>query len=75
MQTLEIKTRKHGTVTFCMPTAGGYVRVDLNGASGTLGSQICDGGMFSGSTISASPKSFEKTCRRWWAARLKAIRE
>ena len=72
MDTLTINSRKLGRpVTFSQPGKN-YVYVDLNGKPGTLGLQICEGGGFSGVTIMASSKSFERRCRSWFAAYLRA---
>ena len=70
-----INSRNHGEVTFF--TTGtdeksGYVWVDLNGKTGTLGNQICDGGYMTGSTKSyrGTLEGFDKFCRNWWSAYL-----
>lgn len=75
MANFEITSRTHGTISFFMPDNGGYVRLESVGNSGTLGKQICTGGDFMGSTISATPATFESACRRWHKQRLAAIRE
>lgn len=68
---ITIKSRKLGRViTFSRPGAS-YIYVDLNGQQGTLGTQICDGGRLSGSTIGYSGKDqeeFAKICRKWYRA-------
>lgn len=66
-----INSRVFGTSTFFMPDSGGYVRLESTGKSGTLAPQICDGGGFMGSTVSASPASFAAECKKWHAARLR----
>jgi hypothetical protein len=53
---------------FWAPDNGGYVRLESDGKSGTLGQQICDGGGFSGSTVSCSPANFDRVCRSWYRA-------
>jgi hypothetical protein len=57
---------------FWAPTDGGYVRLETPGKSGTLGQQICDGGRFSGSTVSATPENFVRVCRSWYRAYMRA---
>lgn len=67
---LTINSKKLGKLTFSRPGSY-YVFVDLNGRSGTLGCQICDGRNLSGSTISHTGEDqlkFEKICRRWYRA-------
>lgn len=68
---LTIKSRKLGrTITFSRPGSS-YIYADLNGQSGTLGKQICQGGSTMGSTISYSgddQEEFEAICRRWYRA-------
>jgi len=57
-------------ITFSRPGTG-YIYADLNGQSGTLGYQICDGGKTTGSTIvycGDSDAEFAATCRRWYRA-------
>lgn len=73
-----ISTKSHGEITFFVPILGGYVWVDLNGKSGTLGNQICRGGNLRGSTKSFhgdDRAAFDKLCRNWWKAYLKKHRE
>lgn len=55
---------------FWAPDNGGYVYLESPGRPGTLGSQICEGGGFMGSTISCTGSSshFEEECRRWYRA-------
>lgn len=48
-----IKPRQGEPLTFWAPDNGGYIRLESNGRSGTLGQQICTGGGFTGSTLSA----------------------
>lgn len=70
MNELTIKQRSTGTeYRFWMPSQGGYVHLDTTGSKpGTLGEQICRGGRVSGSTLSATPETFEKVCRNWYRA-------
>ena len=56
---------------FWAPEQGGYVRLESRGKSGTLGQQICEGGGFSGGTISATPENFDRVCRSWYRAYIK----
>lgn len=69
MFTLKIKSRKlNRTLTFSRP-GDGYIFVDINGYSGTLGKQICKGGATTGSTISYSGDDkavFDSVCRKWY---------
>ena len=71
---LTINSRKLGKyVTFSRPGKS-YIFVDLNGLSGTLGLQPCDGGGFSGSTLSYSgdnSDTFNKLCRAWFKLYIK----
>lgn len=72
MNQLTLKSRKTGqTFNFWMPLDGGYIRLESEGSSGTLGKQICQGGGFMGNTLSATPETFEKTCRTWYKAHMK----
>ena len=68
---LTIKSKKLGkTITFSRPGTG-YIYADLNGNSGTLGKQLCEGGGTMGSTLSYSgedEKEFAAICRRWYRA-------
>jgi len=67
---LTINSKNHGQITFSRPGTY-YIYADLNGKSGTLGKQICNGGETSGSTISYSGDDqvkFEEVCRRWYRA-------
>ena len=70
MTRLVIKSRILGEQSFFMPDNGGYIRLESEGRSGTLGAQICEGGTFRGDTISASPTTFESECRKWHRTRL-----
>ena len=56
---------------FWMPDDGGYVRLEREGRTGTLGEQICYGGGFRGNTISSSPDGFEHACRSWYRAHMR----
>jgi hypothetical protein len=58
---------------FFMPDAGGYVRLESNGKSGTAAPQICLRGRMSGSTLSATPASFESVCRSWYRAAMRNV--
>ncbi|MFK4751455.1 hypothetical protein [Oceanobacter antarcticus] len=64
-----IKSRKiQQILTFSRP-GNGYIFVDINSREGTLGSQICHGGRFMGSTITYfgdDQAEFEKICRNWY---------
>ena len=71
---LTINSKRLGRkITFSRP-GNGYIFVDLNGMSGTLGRQICDGGGMYGSTISYhgnDHNEFKRICRNWWNAFLR----
>jgi hypothetical protein len=70
MANFTINSRIFGLTEFFMPDNGGYVRIESTGKSGTLASQICERGGFSGGTISATPSNFKKFCKRWHKQRL-----
>lgn len=71
-----IKTRceDHGALEFFVPDQGGYVRLERAGRPGTLGDQICYGGDFRGSTITATPETLASEARKWWRARRRWLR-
>lgn len=72
MARITIKSRKVGHKTFWMPDTGGYVRLESDGKTGTLGRQICYGGGFRGNTVSSTPDTFEADVRKWWRAYIKS---
>ena len=75
---LIINSKKLGrTITFSRPGSY-YIYVDLNGKSGTLGSQICEHGCMMGNTIGYTGESreeFEMVCRKWYKKYLKNLAE
>ena len=78
MATFTINTRDHGPATFFVrdsATAGdsGYVYLESAGKPGTLGKQICDGGDFSGETLTATVESLPKVARNWHRKHLKIV--
>ena len=78
MATFTINTREHGQATFFVrdsATAGnsGYVYLESAGNSGTLGKQICEGGDFSGETLTATVESLPKVARNWHRKHLKIV--
>ena len=75
MARFTIKTRNHGEKSFFVPDTGGYVRLEEGDKIGTLGKQICYGGGFRGSTVTASPETLETESRRWWKQFLRNERE
>lgn len=75
MARFAINTRTNGSMEFFVPDNGGYVRLESEGKSGTLGRQICEGGGFMGSTIMADEKTLEAKARRWYRAYRAAQRE
>ncbi len=58
-----IDSRDHGEVTFHTKDEGGYVRVKSKEWDRK---QICRGGYFMGSTLTADESSLEKVARKWW---------
>jgi hypothetical protein len=68
MARITIKTRDNGNMNFWVPDEGGYVRLETGCNHGSLGRQICKGGGFMGSTVTATPKTLEFTVRRWYRA-------
>ena len=77
MATFTINTRKHGQATFFVRDSAtdnsGYVYLESDGKSGTLGKQICAGGDFSGEALSATVESLEKVARAWHRKHLRII--
>ena len=65
MARIIIKTRKEGEMSFFCPADGGYVWLESEGRSGTLGQQICEGGEFMGSTLSAREETLGDVARKW----------
>lgn len=64
------------TITFSRPGTA-YAYLDLNGHSGTLGQQICEGGHLSGATVTYRGESnadFARLCQRWYRAYLRRLR-
>lgn len=64
-----IRSRKLGKVLEFSRPGRGYIYVNINGGSGTLGRQICSGGKLTGSTIAYygdDTEGFERICRRWY---------
>lgn len=70
-----IHSRRHGTLVFFMPDNGGYVRLKASSRAGKPARQICDGGKFFGSTVSASPQTFRAACRKWYRQRVAILRK
>lgn len=77
--TYTTRTQEFGEITFSAPaateTTQGYVYVDTNGQSGTLGRQICYGGDFMGSTITASDATLKAEAQRWLRQRREWMRK
>ena len=65
MARIIIKTRKEGEMSFFCPASGGYVWLESEGRPGTLGQQICEGGGFMGSTLSAKEETLGDVARKW----------
>ncbi|WP_318370465.1 hypothetical protein [Enterobacter sp.] len=66
---LKIKSRKNGEVfSFWMGSGGGYIHLQGKGNPGNLGRQICRGGSFVGSALTATPETFDKVVRNWYRA-------
>lgn len=69
---LTIKSRKTGEIfEFWMSDSGGYIRLISEKRAGVLGCQICENGLFMGSTLEATPENFESVCRNWYRAHMK----
>lgn len=71
-----IKSKKLGKdVNFFCEKNGGYIYTDLkNGMEGSLGHQVCNGGHFSGETLSCSSgeqAQLEKIAKNWFRAYLR----
>jgi hypothetical protein len=73
MTTLTIHSRKldrdftfNCNLDASKPNSSRYVRLEENGRTGTDAPQICYGGRHSGNTVSATPATFEHTCRLWY---------
>lgn len=75
MCTMKIKTKKHGIIEFFMAPGGYVYRIASQDRPGTLGSQLCHNGRYTGPTIRATPESFEARCRKWHRQRLTEIRD
>jgi hypothetical protein len=73
---ITIKSRKLQRKFTFFKTSGrhGYV-YDSTYQPGTLGRQICNGGFYGGSTITASDENFEAVCRRWLRAHVATTNE
>lgn len=71
-----IKSRKLGTTFEFFKNHSdkkpAYIYLETTGAPGTLGNQICEGGGFLGSTLSANDSNFEYVCRRWYRQYMKS---
>ena len=65
MARIIIKTRKEGEMSFFCPADGGYVWLESECRPGTLGQQICEGGGFMGSTLSAREETLSDVARKW----------
>ena len=70
MTTYTTRTEEFGKITFSAPAASqdyaGYVYLDTNGIdNGTLGQQICYGGDFRGSTVTATEAGLKKAAQDW----------
>lgn len=56
---------------FFAPDGGGYIRLECGANTGTLGTQLCDGGDFRGSTLCCKDEEeFKAECRRWYRQRI-----
>lgn len=70
-----IKSKKNSEVfTFWASANGGYVYLERPGKPGTLGSQICRGGGFMGSTLSCGDTldSLARVARAWYRQYMRA---
>lgn len=71
---LSINTRNYGQQVFFMSDNGGYIFLEQPGRPGTMGKQICQGGKYTGGTLSATPETFERVCRTWHRAHMQEIK-
>lgn len=70
-----ITSRSAGMFSFWMSDGGGYIFLESEGKPGTLGDQICKGGYFTGSCLSATPETFEKVCHSWYRSWFRLYKE
>jgi len=75
MANFTIQSRNFGEVTFACRDEGGYVRVYGADIGTRDGKQPCEGGGFTGNTLTANEKTLEKMARRWWRQFLAGQRE
>lgn len=71
MTTYTVRSRSNGKqVTFANVGSHGYVYCDMGDPRkhGTLGRQICKGGCFAGSTLTASDDDLPRVVRNWLKA-------
>jgi len=68
MRTTIIRRSTSEEFSFWAPAGGGYIYRELPKRPGTLGSQICEGGEYSGATLSTPDDAgaFRAICIRWY---------
>lgn len=70
---MKIYSRKYKkTFNFYMDSNGGYVYL-CNLINSYNMKQICKGGGFTGSTLTATPETFDRICRGWYNAHCKNV--
>jgi hypothetical protein len=69
---LTIKSRKLNKTFKFFKNYGPHQYIfDSTHKPGCLGRQICVGGYYGGSTLTASDETFEAVCRRWYRQHVK----
>lgn len=74
MARFTLKTRNHGELSFFVVDTGGYVRLESGRNHGTLGKQICHGGGYRGTAVTATADTLADEARRWWRQSLRSER-
>lgn len=67
-----LKRKSGELLEFWAPSNGGYIRLESPGRPGTLGQQICQGGGFLGSTLTAYTEADLKAQAQKWNRQNKA---
>jgi hypothetical protein len=75
MSTFTINSKDHGEISFFMQGAESDESHYVFLGSSSLGQQLCSGGKLGGSTITATPETFESVCRKWHKQRLEIVKE
>jgi len=67
MNQLSITSRERGiTFRFWMTPNGGDIYLTYEGRPEGFGDPLCINGKFAGPTLTATPDTFEKACRKWY---------